>query len=157
MIACDHTLTLHVRSAETEPYRKYFDSLADPPFCAESAAVKIIAGEEQEIFYADKTILCKESSFFDRALNGRFLESNNEIRLPDESPVTVNILINWLYGRKILRQYGMDIAPASLSADDIMEFFRAFNAADKMCILSLKRHAGHVIFQWIVNNGGLCQ
>ena len=115
--------------------------------------MKLIVGLEEEVFQADKLLLCRESTFFDSAFNGRFLESCNEIRLPEESPLTISLLLSWVYGRKLSFFHGRRVLTAELSKGDILEYIALFNAADKMCMIALKKHVWGVILEWQRLNG----
>ena len=133
---------------KTEYLAKFNDSASK----IGTTLVKLIVGTEEEVLFADKTMLCSASAFFDRAFNGGFMEQCNEMRLPEETSLTMQLVLSWIYGRNIYYADGRMIGPAELSQGDILEFFRLFNVADKMLMLPLKQHVCVVIRQWIRTN-----
>ncbi|KAF7867387.1 hypothetical protein EAF04_005470 [Stromatinia cepivora] len=49
-----------------------------------------------------QALLCHHSRFFDRALNGYFKESiENQIELPEETPGEFELLLQWMYSKRI--------------------------------------------------------
>ena len=60
--------------------------------------VKIIVGDEiQEIFYADKELLCWTSLFFRRMLNSELKEAESlEVQLPEDNAVVFRHYLAWL-------------------------------------------------------------
>ena len=148
-----HILTASLtRSADAALRCEYLDPIISSSLRIGSSIVKLIAGKEEEVFHADKAILCKESLFFNRAFNGGFLESCSEIRLPEESPTTVYLLMSWMYSKNIGWFYGRFVPSECLSDGDILEFFRLFNAAEKLCMISLAKAAATTIIQWQVHH-----
>lgn len=66
----------------------------------ESAIIYI--GPERKRYLIHKDLLTKQSEFFDRALNGKFKEAEeNSIYLEEESPAAFDLLVGWLYQGRI--------------------------------------------------------
>ena len=73
-------------------YLTHYRYLMSPP-----SLVKLEVGVEKVIYYANENELCK-LSFFRAALQGGFKESSEKIiRLPEDDPDAVAILIGYLY------------------------------------------------------------
>jgi hypothetical protein len=65
-------------------------------------SVVIYVGPERKRYLIHKDLLTKQSEFFDRALNGKFKEAEeNSIYLVEESPVAFDLLVGWLYQDRI--------------------------------------------------------
>ncbi|CAG8950312.1 hypothetical protein HYFRA_00006805 [Hymenoscyphus fraxineus] len=58
--------------------------------------VTIFVGPDSEVFKVHKTLICM-MDFFDRAFNGRFLESSGELSLPEDDPSVIHLLVDYLY------------------------------------------------------------
>lgn len=60
--------------------------------------VTVLVGPEQEEFAIHNTLLCAASRFFERALEGTFIEGQTqEVKLPEEHPEVFAFLVDWLY------------------------------------------------------------
>ena len=151
----ERTLTISTRN-ENDLSMKHLAIFNDSANRLGSSTVKLLVGLEEEVFQADKILLCRESPFFDSAFNGHFQERCNEIRLPEETPITIHLLLSWIYGRRVGFFHGKRVTTAELSSGDILEYFALFNTADKMCIMSLKKYCWGIILEWCRHHG-FCQ
>lgn len=69
--------------------------------------VKIIVGPSSETFYAHEGILTKVD-YFDRTLNGEFLESKTrEVTLPDDDPQIFSSILEFLYSEEYSARFKM--------------------------------------------------
>ncbi|MCJ1326158.1 hypothetical protein MMC10_002822 [Thelotrema lepadinum] len=60
--------------------------------------VTLLIGKDEEAILADKSILCKGVEFFRAAIKGCFKEGLTQIlKLPEEEPSTVKIVLLWIY------------------------------------------------------------
>lgn len=67
-----------------------------------ASQVKIIVGPERKAFLINEALLCETSDFFHAAFRGGFREaSEKEMELPEESPESFGLFINWLYSHTI--------------------------------------------------------
>lgn len=65
-------------------------------------SVIIYVGPERKRYLIHKDLLTKQSEFFDKALNGKFKEAEeNSIYLEEESPAAFDLLVGWLYQGRI--------------------------------------------------------
>lgn len=61
--------------------------------------ITILVGRKEERLIAHKDILVKNSTFFQSALSGRWFESAEKtIKLPEQTPFSLSLYLNWLYG-----------------------------------------------------------
>jgi len=62
------------------------------------AVVTVLVGPDEKRYTVHKSLLTAQSEYFDRALNGKFKEADEQtIRLTEESPDAFDLLIGWLY------------------------------------------------------------
>jgi hypothetical protein len=67
-----------------------------------SQSVIIYVGPERKRYLIHKELLTKQSEFFNRALNGKFKEAEeNSIYLEEESTAAFDLLVGWLYQGRI--------------------------------------------------------
>jgi hypothetical protein len=64
--------------------------------------VEVGTGQEMQAFTIHRNLLSQASEYFDRALNGNFIESHGLIRLPRHAPEAFELVYQWLYtGQKV--------------------------------------------------------
>ncbi|KAI9715725.1 MAG: hypothetical protein M1828_000740 [Chrysothrix sp. TS-e1954] len=70
-----------------------------PRSCLEGESIKIVIGsDDPSIFYVHRQLLCHYSSFFKKALCGKFAEASSDtINLEEDDPKTFAIVRDWLY------------------------------------------------------------
>jgi hypothetical protein len=64
---------------------------------SEMVTVEVGTGQEMQAFTIHKNLLSQASEYFDRALNGNFIESYGLIRLPRHAPEAFELVYQWLY------------------------------------------------------------
>ncbi|KAK5740380.1 hypothetical protein LTR17_004643 [Elasticomyces elasticus] len=71
--------------------------------------VEVGEGEEKRTFQAHKGLLAFYSSYFEAALNGRFLEANNGVvKLTTEDPATFELFLLWAHTRRFLHDSDLE-------------------------------------------------
>ncbi|ERF70914.1 hypothetical protein EPUS_02437 [Endocarpon pusillum Z07020] len=95
----DHSVAAGVKRAESSAQpspRK--DQSSDPTSPnLTSAIITLVVGPDQRLFAAHEDVLCN-SSFFQAACRGQFLESHaRRINLPEESPEILSSVLEFLY------------------------------------------------------------
>ncbi|KFY01007.1 hypothetical protein O988_02967 [Pseudogymnoascus sp. VKM F-3808] len=64
--------------------------------------VTVYVGPREKRYSVHKALLTSQSEYFEKALNGKFKEADEQtIRLPEDSPDAFNLLIGWLYQNQI--------------------------------------------------------
>ncbi|CAD0091122.1 unnamed protein product [Aureobasidium mustum] len=64
----------------------------------QSPMITVCVGPEKKEFGVHKALICKRSTFFDKALNGRSAEANTRIVRLEQVPVPLfSIFVSWLY------------------------------------------------------------
>ncbi|OAF56647.1 hypothetical protein VC83_07193 [Pseudogymnoascus destructans] len=64
--------------------------------------VTVYVGPREKRYSVHKALLTSQSEYFERALNGKFKEADEQtIRLPEDSPDAFDLLIGWLYQNQI--------------------------------------------------------
>ncbi|KAK3638861.1 hypothetical protein LTR56_012774 [Elasticomyces elasticus] len=92
---------MHTPSRDLHHPSSVLDTLVD---------VEVGEGEEKRTFQAHKGLLAFYSSYFEAALNGRFLEANNGIvKLTTEDPATFELFLLWAHTRRFL--HDSDLQP----------------------------------------------
>ncbi|KFY80385.1 hypothetical protein V499_00756 [Pseudogymnoascus sp. VKM F-103] len=67
-----------------------------------SDIVTVYVGPREKRYSVHKTLLTSQSEYFEKALNGKFKEADEQtIRLPEDSPDAFDLLIGWLYQNQI--------------------------------------------------------
>jgi hypothetical protein len=60
-------------------------------------------GARKRKYSLPKDLLCYQSQFFDKALNGNFKEGAEQVvNLPEERPYTFDLVIQWIYTGKVI-------------------------------------------------------
>ncbi|KAI9733916.1 MAG: hypothetical protein M1834_002571 [Cirrosporium novae-zelandiae] len=68
-----------------------------------SPIITLVVGEEQKKMTAHQSLLYRKSGFFAAALSGNFRESKEDlIKLPEDDPELIKLLLHWMYTGKIL-------------------------------------------------------
>lgn len=71
------------------------DSLKGEP------VVTLYVGNDREVFYIHRNLLCNASPVFKAAFAGKFRESSElSMELPDEDVDSLNRLVQWLYTKR---------------------------------------------------------
>ncbi|KAK5696700.1 hypothetical protein LTR97_008004 [Elasticomyces elasticus] len=92
---------MHTPSRDLHHPSSVLDTLVD---------VEVGEGEEKRTFQAHKGLLAFYSSYFEAALNGRFLEANNGIvKITTEDPATFELFLLWAHTRRFL--HDSDLQP----------------------------------------------
>lgn len=66
------------------------------------AIITVKVGPSKKSFHSHKGVLSFYSGYFAAALNGNFAESKcGVVHLPDEDPKIFELLVNWLYTRRL--------------------------------------------------------
>ncbi|KFY10005.1 hypothetical protein V491_07847 [Pseudogymnoascus sp. VKM F-3775] len=64
--------------------------------------VTVYVGPREKRYSIHKALLTSQSEYFEKALNGKFREADEQtIRLPEDSPDAFDLLIGWLYQNQI--------------------------------------------------------
>ncbi|KFY95133.1 hypothetical protein V500_02917 [Pseudogymnoascus sp. VKM F-4518 (FW-2643)] len=64
--------------------------------------VTVYVGPREKRYSVHKALLTSQSEYFEKALNGKFKEADEQtIRLPEDSPDAFDLLIGWLYQNQI--------------------------------------------------------
>ena len=64
--------------------------------------VTVYIGPREKRYSVHKALLTSQSEYFEKALNGKFKEADEQtIRLPEDSPDAFDLLIGWLYQNQI--------------------------------------------------------
>ncbi|OBT89993.1 hypothetical protein VE02_01615 [Pseudogymnoascus sp. 03VT05] len=67
-----------------------------------SDIVTVYVGPREKRYSVHKALLTSQSEYFEKALNGKFKEADEQIiRLPEDSPDAFDVLIGWLYQNQI--------------------------------------------------------
>ncbi|OBT49086.1 hypothetical protein VE00_00116 [Pseudogymnoascus sp. WSF 3629] len=67
-----------------------------------SDIVTVYVGPREKRYSIHKALLTSQSEYFEKALNGKFKEADEQtIRLPEDSPDAFDLLIGWLYQNQI--------------------------------------------------------
>ncbi|OBT65772.1 hypothetical protein VE03_03398 [Pseudogymnoascus sp. 23342-1-I1] len=67
-----------------------------------SDIVTVYVGPREKRYSVHKALLTSQSEYFEKALNGKFKEADEQtIRLPEDSPDAFDLLIGWLYQNQI--------------------------------------------------------
>ncbi|PQE06586.1 BTB POZ-like protein [Rutstroemia sp. NJR-2017a BVV2] len=87
----------HFRSTRlTKPLSRKLELLQGPE-------VKILVGPTKKLFTLPKRLLCTSSTYFDRAFNGHFLESQTqELHLPETPSEIFELVVQFLYTGTII-------------------------------------------------------
>jgi len=60
--------------------------------------ISVYVGPDRRRFVVHKQLLTSQSDYFDKALNGRFKEAEeNEIHLEEDDPTAIGLMVGWLY------------------------------------------------------------
>ena len=125
----------------------------------EFATVKVGETSSEQVFHIHRDLLAQASQYFDRALNGSFLESAGTIHLRRHCPFAFEILYQWLYsGRKIgiadlaespdfARRYEND------KTDHSLLWLRLLKLSDEVMISELKIYAYFQLTQLYTGSG----
>jgi hypothetical protein len=111
------------------------------------ATVTVGTGPKQHTFSIHKQLLAQASPYFDRALNGPFLEStSNTLTLERLCPIAFEVLYQWLYSGKKLTiadfsKFGGMAEYYETEAWDQLFYLRLFVLGDETMVLELKIHA----------------
>ncbi|KAK4896986.1 hypothetical protein LTR27_005233 [Elasticomyces elasticus] len=91
---------MHTPSRDLHHPSSVLDTLVD---------VEVGEGEEKRTFQAHKGLLAFYSSYFEAALNGRFLEANNGVvKLTTEDPATFDLFLLWAHTRRFLHDSDLE-------------------------------------------------
>lgn len=85
-------------------------------------------------FFIHKNLLCAASPVFEAAFNGNFRERNGAIELPGDSPLAFELLVQWLYSRRIT------FASQVMSHNQQKKLIGLYCLADKYAVMSLKKN-----------------
>ncbi|PVH88242.1 hypothetical protein DL98DRAFT_628101 [Cadophora sp. DSE1049] len=92
----------------------------------------LIVGTEEVVFTVPKDLLCQNSKFFDRALNGKFKEGVEQtIRLPEDTVMAFQMMLQWIYTGNITISQDWD-EDMSVITGIYLDFFKL---ADKIDLL----------------------
>ncbi|KAJ9603692.1 hypothetical protein H2200_011878 [Cladophialophora chaetospira] len=99
---------------------------------ATSGLINILVGENRTLYQVHKHVVEREPGFFSACLRNGWIEAQTgEIKLLEESCQGFDIVIEWLYGKKVEK---MDIT----KQDGIMPRLKAYGIAQMMCMSALQ-------------------
>lgn len=108
--------------------------------------VILFVGEEEKKFHIHKKLLCDKVPAFEAMFRGGFKEAEEGIAyLPEDKPVAVELLVEWLY-RGYLSALSTDDnmdrqAVRSLTRSTVKKWTEVFCFAEKYCIDTLMDHS----------------
>ncbi|EXJ87748.1 hypothetical protein A1O1_04674 [Capronia coronata CBS 617.96] len=111
----------------------------DPPQVSRGTQiVTIFVGSEQVEFAVHKNMLCAASKFFERAVQGPFMESKTQqVRLPEERPEVFAFLVDWLYIGGLDQMYPSIIRSRQQWHKDEY-YLKVYRMADRLIIPGLQ-------------------
>ena len=66
------------------------------------SVVKLVVGQQQQVFELDEELICKYCPFFNNAFSGSFLEAQTKVStFPDDDPERFEELTRWLAGEPV--------------------------------------------------------
>lgn len=112
--------------------------------------VCILVGAEEKEFLAHKDFLCHYSEYFDKALNGPFIEGQSMVvTLKEDNPEAFAVFLDWIYTQKL------DANPLIVGSKEPMGyheamalFVRVWCLADYLQVPGLQNLAMDAVIQW---------
>ena len=116
-----------------------------------SDSITILVGSEEKKYTAHRDYLTRVPAF-SACLEKGFKEGNeNKIRLPEDDPVVVEMLLEYLYGGEVPLSSGWQEHSGFESDDDYLDAYlaRAYLAADKYCFEDFQNACIDRLKKWI--------
>jgi BTB/POZ domain len=108
----------------------------------QSDIIEILAGPDEERFYAHQDKLRAASPFFKVCFKSNMEEaSSKKVRLPEDTPTCFNVILAWIYDGKIE-------APVGAHRDKVQTLVHAHFLADKLCMEACANMCMDVVRNW---------
>lgn len=110
------------------------------------ATVHVGADNDQKTFLVHRSLLSQASQYFDRALNGHFLESGGTLKLDHHTPLAFEVLYQYLYSGHLLQPGeikldGKVATPYTYEVRERLFWVHVVKLADETMISELKEAA----------------
>ncbi|KAE9373272.1 hypothetical protein N431DRAFT_373589 [Stipitochalara longipes BDJ] len=122
-------------------------------FDATSRTITLLVGKEEIPFFIHENILCENYSFFESACKPQWMKEDDPmIRLPDDDPELVNIMLYWMYRHVLFFPAAFDTAAVNVSSGlDTAPGLLAklFVLAEKYQIIPLQNNIIDAFLVWL--------